>query len=318
MSTDPQPAKVEPVPSGATRPLWSVMVPTYNCAKYLRQTLESVLAQDPGPDQMQIEVVDDCSTKDDPQAVARDAGRGRVAFYRKPGNAGATANFNTCVERSRGSLVHILHGDDYVAGGFYEAMAKAALELPDCGLFASRCFIVDEDGVIAGVTQRLPALEKGGRVASSFYYENPIQCAGVVVRRSVYERLGGFLPSLAHTADCEMWSRAVAEAGGFVSTQVLAFYRAFPGNDTGRLARTADNLRDIQRLGEVMRRRHEDMDLSTVLATTCRLALAQAKKFRALGDVQAAEANLKYWREHATFRLKLVKVLRSLEQPFRR
>ena len=56
------PPSIAPVPEGVHRPKWSVMIPTFNCANYLRQTLESVLAQDPGPEQMQIEVVDDCST----------------------------------------------------------------------------------------------------------------------------------------------------------------------------------------------------------------------------------------------------------------
>src|SRR5277367_6513526 len=94
-----EPFRIEEVPEGIHRPLWSVMIPTYNCAKYLRQTLESVLAQDPGPEQMQIEVVDDCSTKDDPEAVVRELGKDRVEFYRKPKNEGAIHNFNTCIQR---------------------------------------------------------------------------------------------------------------------------------------------------------------------------------------------------------------------------
>ena len=66
------------------RPLWSVMIPTFHCARFLRQTLESVLSQDPGPDVMQIEVIDDCSTQDDPESVVRAIAGERVHFFQQP------------------------------------------------------------------------------------------------------------------------------------------------------------------------------------------------------------------------------------------
>src|SRR5882672_8085006 len=47
--------RIEPVPEGIARPLWSVMIPTYNSERWLRQTLQSVIAQDCGPERMQIE-----------------------------------------------------------------------------------------------------------------------------------------------------------------------------------------------------------------------------------------------------------------------
>jgi cellulose synthase/poly-beta-1,6-N-acetylglucosamine synthase-like glycosyltransferase len=46
--------KILPVPEGVSRPLWSVMIPVYNRTKYMSQAVESVPAQDPGPDRMQI------------------------------------------------------------------------------------------------------------------------------------------------------------------------------------------------------------------------------------------------------------------------
>jgi Glycosyl transferase family 2 len=49
--------KILPVPEGVSRPLWSVMIPVYNRTKFVRQAVESVLAQDPEPDQMQICIV---------------------------------------------------------------------------------------------------------------------------------------------------------------------------------------------------------------------------------------------------------------------
>src|SRR4051812_23283601 len=70
-------ATIAPVVGSAERPLWSVMIPTYDCARFLDQTLRSVLAQDPGPAAMQIEVVDDHSLRDHPAEVVARVGGGR-------------------------------------------------------------------------------------------------------------------------------------------------------------------------------------------------------------------------------------------------
>src|SRR5687768_5106714 len=118
-------AEIPPVPGGVARPFWSVMIPTYHCARFLRETLESVLAQAPGPEMMQIEVVDDGSMLDDPAAVVADVGGGRVSFYRQPQNVGHTKNFETCLKRARGQVIHLLHGDDYVRDGFYRKLQRA-------------------------------------------------------------------------------------------------------------------------------------------------------------------------------------------------
>src|SRR5438046_3073299 len=70
-----------------TRPFWSVMIPTYNPrADYLEETLNSVLQQDPGPEQMQIEVVDDGSLDNTASEVIRRDGADRVAYQAQPKN----------------------------------------------------------------------------------------------------------------------------------------------------------------------------------------------------------------------------------------
>ena len=315
---------ISPLPEGIQQPLWSVMIPTFNCAQYLRHTLESVLQQDPGPDQMQIEVVDDCSTKDDPEAVVREVGRGRVTFHRKPKNAGAIANFNTCIERSHGTLIHILHGDDGVLSGFYSAIERMATQHPDCDLYATRCFFADEQGRYTQITGRLPELEDvPSNDVTGFYAFNPLQFAGVAVRRSFYEREGGFLPLLVHTADWEMWARAVARGKGFVTPDVLAMYRVFDGNDTGRLRRTAVNLADVERRYAVLQGRHPELDLDKIDQRLFRKAFAQEERFSRLGDEPAVAAHRAFRRARNTwanlgFRLKLCVVRagkRLLAQP---
>ena len=176
----PYRATIEPVSEGQSRPLWSVMIPTYNCAHYLRETLVSVLAQDPGPDIMQIEVVDDCSTRDDPEKVVSEVGQNRVKFYRQPQNVGYIRNFETCLRRSRGRLVHLLHGDDYVRDGFYSRLQRAFHESPQIGAAYCRHIVADEQGH----WQRISELEQpeSGILINSLeriVVRNPIQTPSV-------------------------------------------------------------------------------------------------------------------------------------------
>src|SRR5690349_2615043 len=101
------------IEDSASRPFWSVMIPTYNPqAEYLEQTLTSVLQQDLGSSEMQIEIVDDCSENDTASEVARRVGGDRVRFHRESENRGLANSWNRCIERARGYWVHILHQDD--------------------------------------------------------------------------------------------------------------------------------------------------------------------------------------------------------------
>ena len=111
-----------PIPSTINRPFISVMIPTYHCALFLEETLQSVLSQAESPEKMQIEVIDDHSTADNPEEIVSRIGRGRVSFFRQPENVGHTKNFATCIERAKGEIVHLLHGDDLVSAGYYKRL----------------------------------------------------------------------------------------------------------------------------------------------------------------------------------------------------
>lgn len=285
------PPHIPLIPSNYVRPLWSVMIPTFNCAHLLRETLESVLVQDPGPDQMQIEVVDDCSTKDDPEKVVEEVGKGRVSFYRQPKNQGVTKNFNSCVLRSRGFFVHILHGDDLVTPAFYSTLEGLAKQFPSAALLATRAFHIDESGEIDSLNDRLPSLASPSTNASPFYYNNPFRTPAMVIRRDFYETHGGFYETLCHTADWEMWVRAIALGSGVVINRPLAKYRWFAGNDTSKLMRTGENLRDYLRLAEILTTRHPDFDMAKFRYLTARIAKHQAKRFAEKGDLAARDAN---------------------------
>jgi len=283
------------------RPFWSVMIPTYDpLPRYLEQTLRCVLDQDPGAADMQIEVVDDCSqTFDVAEMVEKFAGS-RVRSYRTTKNLGLAGCWNTCIERSVGKWTHILHQDDMVMPGFFDRLRSEAEKHPEVSLLATRSFFVDEDDVIFGVTERLRDLENAGYKVDDFFYATPIQCPGVVVKRSFYETRGGFRPDLTFTLDCEMWTRVIGSSGGVVTADVLARYRMSDVNTTTRLMRRADALRDLERLNKIFAERYPDFDRRRADERIGALALQQAAHFSSIGDTPAARANLDYWKRKTT------------------
>lgn len=246
---------VPPVPDGVARPLWSVMIPSFNGAARLRGSLGSVLAQDPGWDVMQIEVVDDCSTEGAPEAVVAELGHGRVGFFSQPRNIGHSRNFSTCLQRSRGRLVHILHDDDWVQDGFYHRMGRLFDEHPAIGAGFCRHVVTNE----AGAPQRMSPLEREepgiipGWLAL-IAAELRLQPPSMVVRREAYEALGGFDARMRSCGeDWEMWVRIAARYPvGFEPTP-LACYRDSADSLTKRSIRSGQNIRDVRKATNIAR-----------------------------------------------------------------
>jgi glycosyltransferase involved in cell wall biosynthesis len=234
------------------RPLWSVLIPTFNCARFLGETLDSVLEQDPGPEQMEIIVVDDHSDQDDPAEVVERKGGSRVRFIRQKQNVGKVRNYETGLVESRGRLIHQLHGDDRVKPGFYAAMEHAFERFPDAGAFFCESLYITETGAVIGRT----GIERSATGLLDDWLKKivvaqRIQTPSIVMRREVYESVGGFDRRLDMSEDWEMWIRvANSYPVGFLS-QPLAEYRMSPSNNSTRamLAGTrAAALRSVMRI----------------------------------------------------------------------
>jgi glycosyltransferase involved in cell wall biosynthesis len=301
---------VVPISPDEPRPLWSVMIPTYNSAEYLGDALRSVLAQAPGPDQMQIEVVDDCSDED-PRPIVDELARGRVGFHRQAKNVGHVRNFNTCIERARGLLVHILHGDDSVLDGFYRAMQQPFSDHPAIGAAFCRDIYVHPTGreittkefqPVSGIVEDAPF-----RLCTDIQVQPP----AVVVRRATYECLGGYDTSLPTLEDLEMWVRIASSYPIWYEVAPLARYRRRPGSITTRSARSGAAIRGYRaEIGLVL----EHLDLSrrreahqSARRRCADWAFSQAHELIGAGDhvgalVQLREALISDWR-HTSVRI---------------
>jgi len=289
-------ASFAPIPSGIPRPRWSVMIPTYNCAHFLRTALESVLAQDPGPGLMQIEVVDDASN-DDPASVVEAVGRGRVTFHRQASNRGQISNLSACVERARGEIVHILHGDDYVLPGYYEALERGFASSPRVGAAFCRWKIVDAGG--EDVTVAKPEQADAGIVEDALAHlasEQRIVTPAIAVRREVWERLGGFDSRLRCAEDWEMWVRIAARYDVWYEPRLLAAYRRHDSSNTSANTRNAEELRysgmAIEMFAPLLPRERARGIVKDAKRAYARTALSNAEVFAREPDWRAAKANL--------------------------
>ena len=295
----PYRATILPVSEGASRPLWSVMIPTYNCAHYLRETLASVLEQDPGIERMQIEVVDDCSTLDDPESVVKELGQGHVSFYRQPENVGYIRNFETCLQRSRGKIIHLLHGDDRVLHGFYQKLQQGFEDHPEVGAAFCRHIFMDELGNwtnLSGLEQPESGILNNWleRIA----VQQKIQAPSIVVRREVYEHLDGFDRRMACWGeDWEMWVRIAVHYSTWYEAEPLALYRSSSTSLTGSSIRTGRNIQDLRQavniVCEYLPPERTNQLAHTALKNYADYALNTAREFIEVNDSSAARSQIR-------------------------
>nr|WP_245327758.1 glycosyltransferase [Hymenobacter fodinae] len=243
------------------------MIPSYNCSSYLEVALRSVLQQAPSAEKMQIEVVDDCSTDADVSSLVAELGQGRVLFFRQEQNVGSLRNFETCINRAQGQLVHILHGDDFVAEGFYAEQEQLFARFPGTGAAFTNFLYVDEHGDSIQAPQGL--LTEPGILpnwVTTLAQGQRVQFPAMVVKRAVYEHLGSFY-GVHYGEDWEMWTRIAASYPVAHSPRALAMYRVHTNNITSTTYLSGQCIRDTSIVIELIQQylpREQRADLRNI------------------------------------------------------
>ena len=273
------------------------MIPSYNADRHLSEAIRSVLAQDPGFDVMQIEVVDDGSAID-PTPLVRRLSDGRVTVHRHSVNRGHVATFNTCIERARGELVHLLHADDAVRPGFYERLGAALDAHPDAGAAFCRYIAIDSDGNWTGIA----ALEEPRAGILAGWHERiatgqRLQPPCIVVRRRVYDDIGSFDGRISsYGEDWEMWTRIAASYPVWYDPEPLALYRVGDDSLSAAALRTGDNVRQLLLVIDINRERlplETRAEISTrARRDTARSAIRRSVRLARSGDGRGALAQL--------------------------
>lgn len=89
--------------------LVSIIMPTYNCGKFIAETIKTVLEQT--YTNWELVIVDDCS-KDDTEQVVKSFGDGRIRYYKLEQNSGAAVARTTAMQKAEGEYMAFLDSDD--------------------------------------------------------------------------------------------------------------------------------------------------------------------------------------------------------------
>lgn len=192
-------------------------------------------------DDAEIIVVDDGST-DDPHTAVRRIGGDKVTFVRNETARGAVPNFNYCLSLASGDLIHLLHGDDLVLPGFYDAMDDAFARGNIAAAFC-RTQHIDAQGTPMAVTRSY--VHGGGiwdRALMALATSNRISAPSMVITADTFAAIGGFDTSLPHAADWDLWARVAAHGPVHFVDRVLAQYRVHAASDTSARIRTGANM----------------------------------------------------------------------------
>ena len=220
-------------------PKISVLIPTYNYARFLPEAIESVLAQEYRD--FELLIVDDCSADATAAVVqpfcARDP---RVRFSANAANLGMVNNWNHCLQEARGEYIKFLFGDDRLCHPGALGKMVALLERhPSATLAASARVILDDKSKVLDVWRPLAdGAHDGRKIITEYLMENGKNLVGepssVLFRKSDARR--GFDPRYRQIVDVEMWFHLLEKGDLAYTREPLCAFRCHPLQQTERNA----------------------------------------------------------------------------------
>lgn len=202
-------------------PRVSIVIPVFNGANYLREAIDSALAQT--RQDIEVIVVNDGSRDSGATAeIARSYGD-RIRYIEKE-NGGVSSALNRGIAEMRGEwFCWLSHDDRYLP----EKVAKQLVFLdanPPIRILGCNFQMIDERGNVAGeFREHLPIVRSGRELMSSWVYG-----CGLIIHRSALEAAGLFNESNRTTQDLEMWLRLIERDPIYILPEILAQFRQHP------------------------------------------------------------------------------------------
>ncbi|MFC1835464.1 glycosyltransferase [Thermodesulfobacteriota bacterium] len=181
-------------------PSVDIIIPCYNTGKYLRQAIDSALAQDFGP--VNVLVVDDGSTDNTREIVESFRGRVQYLFQKNQGLAGAR---NSGVRNSQADYVCFLDADDIILPAMISENVQSLQDNPELGISHGKTLMFIDGDVLHAVAEPWRPFLQWNDYVEPLGVMCALHLGSAVIRRSLLQRLGGF-PDDLEEQGCEDWA----------------------------------------------------------------------------------------------------------------
>lgn len=208
------------------QPKVSVVMTVYNGKKYIREAIDSILAQTFTA--FEFIIVDDAST-DETWTILNSVNDPRLRLVRNNRNIGIYKSANNGLSLSKGEYIARMDADDV---SLPERLARQVdfLEThPEIGVLGTGVHLIDGSGCTSHTLQ-LPTQHGLLRWYLCFY--NPIAHSTVMMRRKIIEQVGGYSPYMVLAGDYDLWCRLSYVTRLSNLQDVLVSYRIHDANVT--------------------------------------------------------------------------------------
>lgn len=208
-------------------PLFTVLIDTYNYAQYVGAAVDSVLAQEFPREQYEIIVVDDGSTDDTSERLAKygDA----IRYFKKP-NGGQASAFNYGFERARGQVVALLDADDVWLPGKLQRVCRTFEQNPNAGMVYHRVHLWDDAGKLTEDTYFVAISGRVPEDRSKLLKYPMVGTSCLAFRRGALEKLMPMPEVLRTQADAYLTALIIFVAPVVAVPEFLAKYRIHGAN----------------------------------------------------------------------------------------
>lgn len=217
-------------------PLVSVIIPTYNSAKYIEEALRSVFNQT--FQDFEIIVIDDGSTDNTGKILEK---YNQIIRYICQANGGPSSARNTGIRQAKGKFIAFLDADDL----WLPTKLEKQIALFNCnsnlGMVTTGACSFDDKGVFGYSTNKRATL-MNGNIARNIFLHSNIGTPTVLVKKEVFDKIGLFEENIRQGEDDNMWIRIAANYDVELIDEALIQVRNHPTRMTFNRAELVANV----------------------------------------------------------------------------